>query len=317
MPQNVPWFVRARLKTRQLMLLIAIDEEGNIHRAAETLAMSQPAASKLLKDLEEMIGVPLFERLPRGMLPTWYGETMIRHARIALASLGEAGAEIEALKGGWAGSVAIGAIAGPAMSLLPAALARIARQNPELRVSLLVESSDVLLERLEQNRLDFLVARLFERHDKRHLHYQALAEEDICAIARPGHPILALQQPDLAELARGSWIVPPEGSVLRHRFELMFRGAGLQPPRQVLATTALMFLTKMLQESDYMAVVPVDVARHYAEHGMVRIVPVDLSCRMDSFGIITRTDWLLSPGARVVLQALREAALEIYGTPSA
>ena len=315
MPQNVPWFVRARLKTRQLMLLIAIDEEGNIHRAAETLAMSQPAASKLLKDLEEMIGVPLFERLPRGMLPTWYGETMIRHARIALASLGEAGAEIEALKGGWAGSVAIGAIAGPAMSLLPAALARIARQNPELRVSLLVESSDVLLERLEQNRLDFLVARLFERHDKRHLHYQALAEEDICAIARPGHPILALQQPDLAELARGSWIVPPEGSVLRHRFELMFRGAGLQPPRQVLATTALMFLTKMLQESDYMAVVPVDVARHYADHGMVRIVPVDLSCRMDSFGIITRTDWLLSPGARMVLQALQETAAEIYGSP--
>ncbi len=315
MAQNVPWFVRARLKTRQLMLLIAIDEEGNIHRAAETLAMSQPAASKLLKDLEEMIGVPLFERLPRGMLPTWYGETMIRHARIALASLGEAGAEIEALKGGWAGSVAIGAIAGPAMTLLPTALARVAKQHPELRVSLLVESSDVLLERLEQNRLDFLVARLFERHDKRHLHYQALAEEEICAIARPGHPILALDRPDLAELARGSWIVPPEGSVLRHRFELMFRGAGLQPPRQVLATTALMFLTKMLQESDYMAVVPVDVARHYADHGMVRIVPVDLSCRMDSFGIITRTDWLLSPGARTVLQALQAAATEIYGTP--
>jgi DNA-binding transcriptional LysR family regulator len=315
LPQNVPWFVRARLKTRQLMLLIAIDEEGNIHRAAETLAMSQPAASKLLKDLEEMMGVPLFERLPRGMTPTWYGEAMIRHARIALASLGEAGAEIEALKGGWAGSVAVGAIAGPAMSLLPTALARITRQNPDLRVSLLVESSDVLLERLEQNRLDFLVARLFERHDKRHLHYQALAEEEICAIARPGHPILALDEPDLAELARGSWIVPPEGSVLRHRFELMFRGAGLQPPRQVLATTALMFLTKMLQESDYMAVVPVDVARHYAEHGMVRIVPVELSCRMDSFGIITRTDWLLSPGARTVLQALQEAAVEIYGTP--
>ena len=316
MPQNVPWFVRARLKTRQLMLLIAIDEEGNIHRAAETLAMSQPAASKLLKDLEEMIGVPLFERLPRGMLPTWYGETMIRHARIALASLGEAGAEIDALKGGWAGNVGIGAIAGPAMSLLPAALARVAKQYPELRVSLLVESSDVLLERLEQNRLDFLVARLFERHDKRHLHYHALAEEEVCAIARPDHPILSLDTPDLAGLARGSWIVPPEGSVLRHRFELMFRSAGLQPPRHVLATTALMFLTKMLQESDYLAVVPVDVARHYADHGMVGIVPVDLSCRMDSFGIITRTDWLLSPGARTVLQALQETATEIYGTPA-
>ncbi|GHH51452.1 LysR family transcriptional regulator [[Pseudomonas] boreopolis] len=307
-----PWFLRARLKTRQLMLLIAIDEEGNIHRAAEVLNMSQPAASKLLKDLEDMMGVSLFERLPRGMRPTWYGESMIRHARIALSSLGEAGAEIEALKAGHAGSVAIGAIAGPAMTLLPPALARITQQHPDLRVSLLVESSDVLLERLAQNKLDFLVARLFARHDKSHLHYEALAEEEVCAIARPQHPILALEKPGLHDLSQAAWIVPPEGSVLRHRFELMFQSAGLEPPRQVLGTAALMFLTKMLQESDYLAVVPVDVARHYAEHGMVRIVPVELSCRMDSFGIITRTDWLLSPGAQTVLAAMKQVAAQVY-----
>jgi DNA-binding transcriptional LysR family regulator len=307
-----PWFLRARLKTRQLMLLIAIDEEGNIHRAAEVLNMSQPAASKLLKDLEDMMGVSLFERLPRGMRPTWYGESMIRHARIALSSLGEAGAEIEALKAGHAGNVAIGAIAGPAMTLLPAALARITQQHPDLRVSLQVESSDVLLERLAQNKLDFLVARLFARHDKSHLHYEALAEEEVCAIARPQHPILALEQPGLPELSQAAWIVPPEGSVLRHRFELMFQSAGLQPPRRVIGTAALMFLTKMLQESDYLAVVPVDVARHYTEHGMVKIVPVELSCRMDSFGIITRTDWLLSPGAQTVLAAMKQEAAEVY-----
>lgn len=307
-----PWFVRARLKTRQLMLLIAIEEEGNIHRAAEVLNMSQPAASKLLKDLEDMIGVALFERLPRGMRATWYGESMIRHARIALSSLGEAGAEIEALKAGHAGNVGIGAIAGPAMTLLPPALAHITQQHPDLRVSLLVESSDVLLERLAQNRLDFLVARLFARHDKRHLHYEALAEEEVCAIARPQHPILSLKKPGLRDLAKAAWVVPPDGSVLRHRFELMFQSAGLEPPRQVIGTAALMFLTKMLQQSDYLAVVPVDVARHYAEHGMVSVVPVDLSCRMDSFGIITRTDWLLSPGARTVLDALKTTAAEIY-----
>ena len=62
MPSTTPWFLRARLKTRQLMLLIAIGDEGNIHRAAEILNMSQPAASKLLKDLEDVLGIPLFER---------------------------------------------------------------------------------------------------------------------------------------------------------------------------------------------------------------------------------------------------------------
>ena len=84
------WFIRARLKTRQLLLLVALAEEGNIHRAAQVLNMTQPAASKLLKDLEDVLEVPLFERLPRGMRPTWYGETMIRHARVALASLNQA-----------------------------------------------------------------------------------------------------------------------------------------------------------------------------------------------------------------------------------
>ena len=74
------WFIRARLKTRQLLLLVALAEEGNLHRAAQVLNMTQPAASKLLKDLEDVLEVSLFERLPRGMRPTWYGETMIRHA---------------------------------------------------------------------------------------------------------------------------------------------------------------------------------------------------------------------------------------------
>ncbi|WP_333676989.1 LysR family transcriptional regulator [Dyella sp.] len=308
-----PWFVRARLKTRQLTLLIAIDEEGNIHRAAEVLNMSQPAASKLLKDLEDMLGVSLFERLPRGMRPTWYGESLIRHARISLSSLHEAGMEIEALKTGRAGSVAVGAIAGPSMTLLPKALAWITRERPDLHVSLLVESSDVLLERLAQNRVDFLVARLFPQHDKSQLHYQALAEEEVCAIVRPQHPVLALPKVELRHLAQADWIVPPVGSVLRHRFELMFQSAGLEPPRQVIGTAALMFLAKILLETDYMAVVPTDVARHYAQFGMVAVVPYALSCRMDSFGIITRRDWLLSPAAHTVLEAVKASATLIYG----
>lgn len=312
---NPPWFVRARLKTRQLMLLIAIEEHGNIHRAAESLNMSQPAASKLLKDLEDLIGVPLFERLPRGMRPTWYGESMIRHARVALASLGEAGAEIEALKAGHAGNVAIGAIAGPAMTLLPPTLARLDQAHPDLRVSVLVESSDVLLEQLSQNRIDLMVGRLFPRHDKRNLHYEPIAEEDVCAIARPGHPLLSRRKPGLEELAKLPWLVPPEGSVLRHRFELMFQSAGLNAPRRVTATAALVLLPRLLQDSDRLAVVPVDVARHYAAHGMAEIVPVELSCRMDSFGFITRTDWLLSPGAHTVLATLKAAAGQIYPPP--
>jgi DNA-binding transcriptional LysR family regulator len=187
---STPWFLRARLKTRQLLLLIAIGDEGNIHRAAEILNMSQPAASKLLKDLEDALDIALFERLPRGMRPTWYGEAMIRHARIALSSLTQAGNELEALKTGRFGKVSVGAIAGPALSLLPPAIAIVAREHPDLRVELAVESSDVLIERLTQSKLDIMVGRLFEMHDKTNLTYERLADEPVCAIARPGHPML-------------------------------------------------------------------------------------------------------------------------------
>src|SRR5437762_2659974 len=184
------WFIRARLKTRQLLLLVALAEEGNIHRAAQVLNMTQPAASKLLKDLEDVLEVPLFERLPRGMRPTWYGETMIRHARVALSSLNQAHDELEAIKAGRYGQVSVGAITGP------------------------------------------------------------------------GHPLLSVAHLGLRDVVNAGWIVSPSGSVLRHRFDLMFQEDGLEAPINVIETSALLFMTKMLQQSDMVAVVATDVARY-------------------------------------------------------
>lgn len=308
------WFIRARLKTRQLLLLMALEEEGNIHRAAQVLNMTQPAASKLLKELEEMLGVQLFDRLPRGMRPTWYGETMIRHARMALASLSQAHDEIEALKSGRYGQVSIGAITAPGLNLMPAAIAQVKQQHPSLRVQLAIETSDVLMERLAQGRLDMVVGRLFERHDKTDLRYEALVEEPVSVVARPGHALRNVARLGLRDIVGAGWIVPPSGSVLRHRFELMFQEDGLEAPTNLIETTALLFVTKMLQQSDLLGVIATDVARYYAEHGMVALLPIALPLKMDAFGIITRTDRLLSPAAKVMLRALKGAALAVYGT---
>ena len=307
------WFVRARLKTRQLLLLLALEDEGNINRAAQVLNITQPAASKLLKDLEDMLGVSLFDRMPRGMRPTWYGETMIRHARVALASLGQAHDEIQALKAGSFGQVSVGAITAPGLSLLPMAVALLKREQPSLRVSLQIETSDVLMERLAQSKLDMLVARLFERHDKTALRYQALTEEPVCAVTRPGHPLLGRRKLSLRDMVEAGWIVPPAGSVLRHRFELMFQEQGLESPTNVVETTALLFMTRMLQQSDMIAVIATDVARYYAQHGLVAQLPIQLACTMDAFGLITRTDRPLSPAAQVMLRALKTCALTVYG----
>lgn len=307
------WFIRARLKTRQLLLLVALDEEGNIHRAAEVLNMTQPAASRLLKDLEDVLAVPLFERLPRGMRATPYGEAMIRHARTALASLNQAHDEVQALKSGRYGQVVVGAITTPGIMLLPQAISRVKQAQPSLRVSLQVETSDVLMERLAQARIDIVVARLFAQHDKTALRFEALAEEPVVAIVRPGHPLVGVHSLTLRDLSGCGWIVPPEGSVLRHRFDLMFREEGLEAPTNLIESAALLFVTKMIGLGDMIGLVAGDVGRYYAGHGVVAVLPIDLPCQMDAFGIITRTDRSLSPAARLMLGALKTAAAECYG----
>lgn len=309
---NPNWFLRARLKTRQLLLLIALDDERNIHRAAEVLCMTQPAASKQLKDLEDMLEVRLFERQPRGMEPTQYGETMIRHARMALTSLSAAHDDIVALKQGLAGQVEVGVIMTPAMALLPRAISQVKRQAPLLRVGVHLESSKVLLDLLQRGQLDFMIGRILEDGTATGLRYEELAVEPVCAVARLGHPLLKADNLRLADLAGRPWILPPPGSVLRHRWELMFRRAALEPPANVVDTTALLLITALLQQTDSLHVMPVEVARYYASLNVLAILPIELPCHMDAFGIITREGHLLSPGARQMLQEVRLAARDLY-----
>lgn len=307
------WYLRSRLKTRHMLLLVALADEGNIHRAAEVLAMTQPAASKMLRELEQMLGVRLFERLPRGVRPTEYGLALIRHARLLVESLDQAHDEIAGIREGQAGHVRVGAITSPAVRLLPEVVAGLKRQWPRLNVTVEVESSNVLLERLAQDRLDLVIGRLSAEHDKLALDYEPLTFEPVNAVARPGHPLLDGRPLALDGLDAATWIVPPLGSVLRHRFELMFQRASLRPPASVVETSAPLFITRLLERSDMLAVLAADVARYYAARGLVAILPLPMPCQMDDYGLITRNDRLPSPAAARLHAALREAGRDLDG----
>jgi DNA-binding transcriptional LysR family regulator len=305
------WFIRVRLKPRQLLLLVTIGELGNIHRAAEELGMTQPAASKLLKELEGALEVSLFDRLPRGVRPTWYGEIMIRHAKMTLASLGTAHEEIAALKAGLSGQVAVGCIMPAGVALFPLAIARLKTHYPLLQIRVELDSSDALLAQLADSKLDIVVARLFEHHDKSAFNFEPLAEESICVVARRGHALARKRKLQLKDLTGLSWILPT-GKVIRHRFDMVFRGAGIDPPQNIVSTPALPVIISLLQQADMVATVPIEVAQHYREHGMLDRVPIDFPLKMDAYGIITRRNRLLSPAAQIMLKTIRATASELY-----
>jgi DNA-binding transcriptional LysR family regulator len=307
------WFLKARLKTRQLLLLVAIDDERNIHRAADLLHMTQPAASKQLKDLEDMLGVALFERHPRGMSPTSYGEAMIRHARMALTSLSQAHDDILALKSGLSGQVDVGVIMTPGITVVPKAIAAVKEHSPLLRIGIHMDNSNVLLDRLQHGTLDFMVARIMEGEDRANLQFEELEAEPVCVVARIGHPLLQKQGLKLADIAGAGWVVPPQGSILRHRFEMMFRRENLRPPINVVDTTATLAVTSIVQQTDFLHVMPISVANYCARFDMLGIVPIDLPVMMDPYGIVTKSGQLLSPGAKILIEAIRRAASEANG----
>lgn len=316
---NPNWFLRARLKTRQLLLIIAIDDERNIHRAADVLCMTQPAASKQLKDLEDMLEVRLFDRHARGMVPTLYGETMIRHARMALSSLAAAHDDIVALKHGVSGRVEVGAIMTPAITLLPQAIAQTKEESPQLRIGIVTDSSKALLDGLRRGVLDFVIGRLLDAEDGSDLRYESItnAPVPVCAVARSDHPLFKAGALDLHDLTRYPWVLPPPGNLLRHRWEQMFQRAGLDLPVSLAETNIQVLVQVLLMQTDALHVMPLEVAQSFVGSAGLAIVPMRLPCHMDAFGLITRSGHLLSPGARRLLHHVRAMAAEIYADPAA
>ena len=156
---------RSRLKIRQMLLLVALDDTGSLNKAAEATHMSQPAASKMLNDIEALFGVPFFERLPRGMRPAVHGTTLVRHVRMALANLAQGQDSIATLHAGLAGQVNFGTIITPSMTMIPQAITEAKAMAPRLNIGVTVGASNELLARMRNGELDFLVAGILEPED--------------------------------------------------------------------------------------------------------------------------------------------------------
>ncbi|MFI8480091.1 LysR family transcriptional regulator [Pseudomonas sp. NPDC078700] len=310
-PLNNNWFVRARLKSRHIPVLVALGDTCNLNRAAEGLGISQPAISKLVKELEDGLEVPLFERHARGVIPTVYGEAVIRYARRVQTSLDSAFDEVTALRAGHHGHVRIGTILTPCADLLPELIRQVKQLHPNLEVSIRTGSSRDLMTILNDGELDFLVARFFADVGLSGMHFEPLHKEPLCVCARAG---LINQQLSREALHKADWVLPPSGSVLRYEFDALFQQKGMLPPSKVVNAENLLMVTTLLEHNDMLTVLPREVVAHYARYNMLAVVEVepgiedDLNRSLMAYGIITKHEHLLSPSAKSVLSQLRNIA---------
>ncbi|QDH71248.1 LysR substrate-binding domain-containing protein [Marilutibacter alkalisoli] len=306
------WFGAARLKTRHLLLLLHLYEQRSVLRAAEAANMSQPAASKLLAEMEGLLGVPLFERHARGVEPTWYGQVLIRRARSALSELGRAHDEIAALRSGRMGQATIGTVVNPGTNLVPQAIAAVKSDFPDILIKVEMDYSRPLVAKLLDGQLDIVVGRIMESEGAAELVFEPLADEPHSVIVRGGHPLACRDRVDHADLAEYGWILPPTASVLRSRLDAMFLEHGLPLPQNIVETSSLPIIIHLLRHSDLLTALPSESVAPYLQTGQMCALPIELGVRMEFFGIIRRRDQLLSPGAERVLEALRATARSLY-----
>lgn len=294
-----------RLKLRQLSLIVALVERRSLRQAASDVAITQPAATKLLRDLEDAVGLPLFTRHAWGMAPTRYGEVLVRHARGLLAELGEARNELFALAGGATGTLRIGGVTGAVPGLLAPAIRRMQDERPGVKLFVLVNTSEVLTAALRQGTLEVAVCPLPSDADVSDFDITPLTDEPLRIVARAGHPLARRRSVTLAALADAAWLLQTADSPLRRDFDAMLAAAGLRTPAAVLETVSIVATIALLQDSDAITVMPQALARHYARFGMVKELPIRLPTPTSRYELVTRARRELSPAAQAFVAFLR------------
>lgn len=299
-------FIRSHLKTRHLVLLVELGRHPSILHAAEAAGLTQPGASKLIGELEHALGVPLFERLPRGVVPTWYGKVLIRRAGAALSEMDAAHQEVMQGLAGVGGRASVGSVLTPSTALVPRAVQLVKTLNPRIEVHVSVDTSKVLVEQLRAGELDIVVGRILDPSAAAELNFEPLADEPHALIVRAGHPWLTRTDLTVAELAAAAWILPSAGR-LREQLMAMFVARGLELPHDIVETSALSLVPRLLADSDRVVALPPELVRSHLEAGQLAVLPMDFGLRADVYGIVTRKRHHLSPSAHAMLEALREA----------
>jgi DNA-binding transcriptional LysR family regulator len=304
------WITR-KFRLRHVELIAELYDCRSISKAARRLSLTQPTLTKALRDVERTLGLALFERTNRGLEPTPYGEIFARHAKIVLAQLRHAAEELESLHVGYSGKVTVGTLLAASASILPDAIALLKKERPEVAISVVVGTYDILVPSLLAGDLDMVLGRLPEQGRSRALLYEEFYAEPVCLVTRRGHPLTSKRRLGLRDLSNEAWLLPLPETSLRRQIERAFLEANVPLPKNVIESVSILTNRVLLRKSDCIGVMPYHVALDDVEHQLLSILPVKLKSIDSPVGAILRAPGALPPAAAAFLEFLRVAAHEV------
>lgn len=296
----------SRLHAKQLRLLIAVTEQGSLLAAADRVGLTQPGASKALKELEATLNAELFLRTNRGLVPTEAGKCAVRFARLIQSDINNLRHELSAIASGAGGKLAVGTIMG-AVPLLARALSHLLEKQPDISVEIIEDTSESLLSLIDQGRLDAAICRL-SVSTKPHV-YDAIAvkDESLAVIAHASHPAAGLSSIALQDLSMCRWVVYRANMPMRRTLEREFFEENLFFPTHLIETTsALATLSLLSGNPNLIALVSDDVADYVCQHGMVSRLPLRLKSRSEPYELISRRNAQKNPTLDLLVESLIE-----------
>jgi molybdate transport repressor ModE-like protein len=303
---------QSRLKLPHLRLIAAIEETGMISAAAQALNMSQPAASRMIGEMEALLEAQLCERLSRGVRLTPLGQALARQARSVLLQLAQAEQEFTDLRAGRRGIVSLGAVTAPAIDLAGPAMTRIRTLAPGIELNLKIDISSVLARDLLAARLDFIIARVPDDLDAELFDSLILGVEEARLVVRRGHPLLGWGPVEMSALNAYEWVMQPRGTPLRRTIDNLFLVANIPPPARFLNTTSLTLAMMIAARSDAIAALSVEAAIFACDGvapGALAILPTRFAIVVQPYSLIVMRGRPLSPAAQAVYDVVRRQAL--------
>jgi LysR family transcriptional regulator, pca operon transcriptional activator len=302
-------YLDQRLRLSLLRAVDAVEAHGSLLKASAALGVSQPALTKSLQELEDILQLKLFDRHSRGVIPTAEGKVFIQAARRILADVHRLEEELDQLANPSGGTVALGALPVAASGVLPGVLGRLKATHPGIKVRLQQGRTTDLLPLLASGELDLIVGRLYEPAVPDGFRREPLWSEPISVLARSEHPIFAGPL-SVESLRRYDLVLPTVSQRVGQEIEHLLVLLGLEPSAS-LRSSSYGFIREMLHGTDALSIMPRLMMLGDLLRGTLQIVPLPIPAPDRPAGLILPRDRTPPLPARAFIECLREYIREI------
>lgn len=291
---------------RHLKHFSGIAKYGSFSEAAKRLYISQPALTRSINVLEDILGTRLFERTSRGVHLTETGAMLHRHAVLILNEMDAAKEEVKAALEGSYGEVHIGAASMFANLFLDQAAANLSRKNSQVRLSVSIGLYEELVQQLLDGLLDVVLSTSPESEHREDLIFEPLCEISSVIVASPDNPLSKKTVVETSDLVDVSWVVLEQAHMesFMHAF---FAEGGLPAPVSKVKTNYLEVIRSMVRHDNFVGFLPSHWVREDVERGFLSILPVAGTPIRRKAGIVRRKVDTQKAALEILVEEIRHA----------